>query len=92
MNCFWLSRGDRIRTLPPPCNLDENKAIEFSKLLNSLGFDNKILYNNQLKDKLGTAFYKIAIYTSGGVLLNPGKLVRAMIDTLPENIKLYEKS
>ena len=89
VDCDWNSCGKYFAS----SNLkDENKAIEFSKLLNSLGFDNKILYNNQLKDKLGTAFYKIAIYTSGGVLLNPGKLVRAMIDTLPENIKLYEKS
>jgi hypothetical protein len=33
--------------------------------------------------KLGTSFYNIALYTKGGILLHPGKLVRAMIDTLP---------
>ena len=45
-----------------------------------------------LKKKLGTNFYNIALYTKGGILLHPGKLVRAMIDTLPENVNLYENS
>ena len=41
---------------------------------------------------MGTNFYNIALHTNGGVLLHPGKLVRAMIDTLPENVILYENS
>jgi glycine/D-amino acid oxidase-like deaminating enzyme len=45
-----------------------------------------------LKKKLGTNFYNIALYTKGGILIHPGKLVRAMINTLPENVKLYENS
>ena len=32
------------------------------------------------------------MYTKGGVLLHPGKLVRAMIDVLPSNVKLLENS
>ena len=42
--------------------------------------------------KLGTSFYNIGLYTKGGILLHPGKLVRAMIDTLPKNVKLFENS
>ena len=42
--------------------------------------------------KLGTSFYNLALYTKGGILLHPGKLVRAMIDTLPDNVKLIEQS
>ena len=48
--------------------------------------------NKDLKKRLGTNFYKIALHTKGGILLHPGKLVRAMVDTLPENINLYENS
>jgi len=51
-----------------------------------------LLFENELSNKLGTSFYKLALYTKGGILLHPGKLVRAMIDTLPKNIKLYENS
>ena len=53
---------------------DETKAKSFSNLLNSLNYKNKLIYNDELKNKLGTSFYSIGVYTSGGVLLNPGKL------------------
>ena len=45
-----------------------------------------------LNKKLGTSFYNLGLYTKGGILLHPGKLVRAMIDTLPDNVELIEKS
>ena len=44
-----------------------------------------------LQKKLGTNFYNLSLYTKGGILLHPGKLVRAMIDTLPDNVELIEK-
>ena len=71
---------------------DVSNAKKFSNLLNSLKFSNKILYQDELYKKLGTNFYKVAVFTEGGILLNPAKLVRAMIDTLSENIELFENS
>ena len=71
---------------------DKNILKKFSKTLSKLGFEHKLLYKQDLTKRLGTNFYNIALYTSGGILLHPGKLVRAMIDTLPENIDLYENS
>ena len=53
---------------------------------------NSLITNQDLKKRLGTNFYNIALHTNGGVLLHPGNLVRAMIDTLPENVILYENS
>jgi len=67
-------------------------AKRFSKLLSSINLDNKILNQEQLEKKLGTNFYKIAVLTKGGVLINPAKLVRAMVDVLPKNVELYENS
>ena len=64
----------------------------FSNTLNKLGYENAILNNNQLTDRLGTNFYNVGLYTKGGILLHPGKLVRAMVDTLPNNVELYENS
>jgi glycine/D-amino acid oxidase-like deaminating enzyme len=57
-----------------------------------LGFEHNLLSNNELSKRLGTNFYNLAIYTKGGILLHPGKLVRAMIDTLPNNVQLFENS
>ena len=71
---------------------DEKIATKFSNLLSSLNFDNQILYKEDLKKRLGTSFYNIGVYTTGGILLNPGKLIRSMIDTLPENVELFENT
>ena len=71
---------------------DEKKLIKFNAMLNSLKIENKILQKDEMLNKLGTEFYKIGIHTNGGILLNPGKLARAMVDSLPENVMLYENS
>jgi len=51
-----------------------------------------LLSNTELFKRLGTNFYNVALHTKGGILLHPGKLVRAMIDVLPKNVCLYENS
>jgi glycine/D-amino acid oxidase-like deaminating enzyme len=71
---------------------DKNILKNFSNTLSQLGFDHKFLSNNELLNKLGTRFYNIAVHTKGGILLHPGKLVRAMINALPSNVELYENS
>ncbi len=71
---------------------DERKANEFSDLLNKLNFKNLILHKEDLKKRLGTNFYKIGVFTKGGVLLHPGKLIIAMIKALPDNITLFENT
>ena len=60
--------------------------------MNNLNYENKILFKDDLKKKLGTSFYNVAVFTKGGILLNPGKLIRSMVDTLPENIDLFENT
>ena len=64
----------------------------FSNTLEKLGYDHDILNNDQLTNRLGTNFYNVGLHTKGGILLHPGKLVRAMVDTLPKNVDLYENS
>ena len=51
-----------------------------------------LFWKTRFKEKLGTGFYNIALYTKGGILLHPGKLVRAMIEVLPNNVQLLEKT
>ena len=73
--------------------MEDTKILKnFSDNLNKLGFEHNLLSNKELERKLGTNFYNIGLYTRGGILLHPGKLVRAMIDTLPKNVNLYENS
>ena len=71
---------------------DKKILINFSNTLSKLGFEHNLLSNNELQKRLGTSFYDVALYTKGGILLHPGKLVRSMIDVLPKNVFLYENS
>ena len=89
VDCEWNSCGKYFASSQIS---DEKVAIKFSNLLSSLNFDNKILYRDNLEEKLGTSFYNVGVHTSGGILLNPGKLIRAMVDTLPENVELFENT
>ena len=89
VDCDWNDSGKYFASSKFE---DENKAKQFSNLLTSLNFKNEILYKEELKKRLGTSFYNIGVYTNGGVLLNPGKLARSMIYTLPEQVELFENT
>lgn len=89
VDCDWNEAGKYFAS----SKIADKKTLNnFADTLTKLGFEFKILDQYELKNKLGTNFYQIALYTPGGILLHPGKLVRAMIEALPSNIKLYENS
>ena len=89
VDCDWNECGKFFAS----SNLEDQKVLmNFSDTLSKLGFKHSLLLNNELLKRLGTSFYKIALHTKGGILLHPGKLVRAMIDVLPKNVCLYENS
>jgi len=89
VDCDWNECGKYFAS----SNEQDIKILEnFSETLSKLGFEHNILSNKDLTKRLGTNFYNIALHTKGGILLHPGKLVRAMIDILPENVNLYENS
>jgi len=89
VNCDWNECGKYFAS-----SKSEDKLLleNFSETLSKLGFEHNLLFKEELSKKLGTNFYNIALHTTGGILLHPGKLVRAMIDTLPKNVILYENS
>ena len=89
VDCDWNECGKYFGSSK---EIDEKNLVNFSKTLNNLGFEHKFLFKKDLKKELGTSFYNVAIHTKGGILIHPAKLVRSMIDTLPENITLYENS
>ena len=89
VDCDWNECGKYFASSKSE---DKNILESFSETLSKLGFEHTLLFNKDLAKRLGTNFYNIALFTKGGVLLHPGKLVRAMIDTLPENVELYENS
>ena len=89
VDCDWNECGKYFASSKKE---DEKILINFSDTLTKLGFEHNLLSNNELSKRLGTNFYNVALHTKGGILLHPGKLVRAMIDVLPKNVCLYENS
>jgi glycine/D-amino acid oxidase-like deaminating enzyme len=89
VDCDWNECGKYFASSKKE---DAKILRNFSDTLAKLDFEHNLLSKNELSKRLGTNFYNVALHTKGGVLLHPGKLVRAMIDVLPKNICLYENS
>ena len=89
VDCDWKEAGKYFAS----SQLDDyKKLINFSNILSKLGFKHNLFNKEELSKKLGTNFYNLALYTKGGILLHPGKLVRAMVDTLRNNTELLENT
>ena len=89
VDCDWNESGKYFASSN---NKDEKVLVNFGKTLSKLDFEHNLFDKAELQKKLGTSFYNLGLYTKGGILLHPGKLVRAMIDTLPDSVELIEKS
>ena len=87
VDCDWNECGKYFAS-----SLSKDKKIlsNFSELLYKLGFEHELIEKGELKKKIGTEFYDIALYTKGGILINPAKLVRAMIEGLGPNVEIFE--
>ena len=89
VDCEWNECGKYFAS----SKLKDKKILKnFSDTLSKLGYKNNLLDKYELSKKLGTNFYNVGLFTKGGILLHPGKLVRAMIDALPNNVYLFENS
>jgi len=89
VDCDWNECGKYFASSKVE---DQEILKNFSNTLSKLGFEHNLFSKRELSKKLGSNFYNIALHTKGGILLNPAKLVRAMIDVLPNNVVLYENS
>lgn len=58
--------------------------------LEGLGEKVELIDGNELKDRIGTSFYRKALFTPGTMLVQPSALVKGLGDSLPENVVLYE--
>jgi glycine/D-amino acid oxidase-like deaminating enzyme len=89
VDCEWNECGKYFAS----SRITDKKILtNFSKTLSMLGFEHNLLSKNEISKRLGTNFYNTGLYTKGGILLHPAKLVRAMVDVLPNNVYLYENS
>lgn len=64
----------------------------YQALLDYFGEDYKYLNRDELKEVIGTDYYKAGIFTPGTVLMQPAALMRGLVDNLPENVTVSENT
>ena len=89
IDCDWNECGKYHASAQPH---NSQKLDQFSQTLIQCGIAHDLVEKSDLTRRLGSEFYHSAVYTQGGVLLQPAKLVHGMIQALPTNIKLYENT
>jgi glycine/D-amino acid oxidase-like deaminating enzyme len=89
IDCQWNECGKYHAT-----SLEQNdiKLQDFSQTLMQCGIAHDLVTKDELSSRLGTSFYRSAVYTHGGVMLQPAMLARGMIEQLPIGVRLYEQS
>lgn len=65
---------------------------DFVNTLEAIGEPYEILNGDDLAKRLGTHYYKRAVYTSGNILVNPAALAISVASALPSNVTLLENT
>jgi glycine/D-amino acid oxidase-like deaminating enzyme len=89
ISCGWDPTG-KYHAAHDPKNFA--KLERFARLLQELEIDHALVSAPELRQALGTGFYGLAVKTQGGVLVNPARLARGLLEHLPENVSLYEET
>ena len=90
IDCDWSARGKYHAAVAPKGRKDV--LAPFARELDSLGEKYRWLDRAQLAAEIGTRYFHSAIYTAGGILMNPAALTRGLAENLPENVSLHEHS
>lgn len=64
----------------------------FVNTLEAIGEPYEVLNDDALAKRLGTCYYKRAVYTSGNILVNPAALAISVASALPNNVTLLENT
>ena len=65
---------------------------DFVNTLEAIGESYEVLDDDALAKRLGTHYYKRAVYTSGNILVNPAALAISVASALPSNVTLLENT
>lgn len=88
--CDWRADGRYHAAVTAPVATGALKT--YTAQLDAWGEPYQWLPRADLEQRLGTRYYEAAIYTPGTYLMNPAALVRGLADSLPPQVKLFERS
>ncbi|MEZ9176570.1 NAD(P)/FAD-dependent oxidoreductase [Vibrio kanaloae] len=89
IDCQWSAKGKYQGAVG-----DRGEAYldHFEHLMQDLGEPYSHVDGSELAKVLGTNYYRRAIYTPGGYLMQPAALVRGLGESLPDNVEVLENS
>lgn len=65
---------------------------EVEAVARALGIPHAMLDREQLREKIGTGYYRLGIFTPIGHLVQPAALIQGLADALPTGVTLFEHS
>lgn len=85
-----LHRSGRIKAA---ATADGAASIQSAlAIVQKLSIPHALLGPEQMKERIGSAYYRCGLYTEAGHLVQPAALVRGLADALPANVRLFERS
>ncbi len=89
IDCQWENTGS-IHAAASPKNFD--KLRHHAQAFADLGINATLLDQAALQKRLGTHHYKLGVLSTGGALVQPAALAKGLVESLPEQIEIYENS
>lgn len=89
IDCGW-ERAGKYLAAHEPRHLPRLRS--FAEGLLRADFDAEWLEGEALARRLGTGFYRAAVFSRGNILVNPAALVRGLARALPSSVALFEAS
>lgn len=89
IDCDWLNSGKYHCAVSPQF---DGEIEHYQQELKTLGESYQLLEKDALKQRLGTDFYRRAVYTPNCILVNPAALVGGLAATMPSNVSIYAHS
>lgn len=89
IRCDWRRRGKYQAAVT---ERGERFNGPFVRGLKLIGQEYQELGRDEIAARLGTRYYRHAVYTPGCILMQPAALVRGLARSLPANVDLYENS
>ena len=85
-----LVRSGRLKAAATPAGEASVRALY--EIVKGVGLPHALLDRDELKRRIGTAYYRSGLYTEEGYLVQPAALIRGLADALPADVQLFETS
>ncbi len=89
IKCSWHEDGFHHAAAD---DMSLHECDHYQDYLQGLDIAHTALNHNELSERLGSSVYQRGFHVHDGALLQPAALVRGLVNTLPNNITLYESS